>query len=232
MESDNSFVRSEERLIHCGAASRDARTSVPPHVPPRLHLQHVLPVTISSCFPFVSRFSSPAAMAAVLRTGRRAFTPTRLRPPVSLRCLSTRAFPTIDHSQKIEEETLSSYRPINYYPARIGQVLNSQYQIITKFCYGVASTVWLCRDLQLVLAISFCIRSDYLKVNNAMLLSKSSSVAQRTINRRHVSCTLMNASAKPRPITQEALSYARFSTRLRSKAPLALTYASSKSHLL
>lgn len=157
-----------ERLIHCGAASRDPRTSVPPHAPPRLHLQHVLPVTIPSCFPFVSRFSSPATMTAVLRTVRRAFATTRLRPPLSPRCLSTRAFPTIDHSQKIEEETISSYRPINYYPARIGQVLNSQYQIITKFGYGVASTVWLCRDLQLVLAVSLCIRSDCLTANCAM----------------------------------------------------------------
>ncbi|KAF2137768.1 uncharacterized protein K452DRAFT_329108 [Aplosporella prunicola CBS 121167] len=49
--------------------------------------------------------------------------------------------------QQTEEETLPDYHSINYYPAHIGEVLNFKYQIITKFGYGMYSTVWLCRDL-------------------------------------------------------------------------------------
>ncbi|KAL2869548.1 kinase-like domain-containing protein [Aspergillus lucknowensis] len=35
-----------------------------------------------------------------------------------------------------------------YYPAHIGEVLNSRYQVLTKLGFGSASTVWLCRDLR------------------------------------------------------------------------------------
>ncbi|KAJ0420108.1 kinase-like protein [Aspergillus carlsbadensis] len=63
-----------------------------------------------------------------------------------------RAFPesgfeTIDPTVEIDEETLPGYLAERYYPARIGEVLNSRYQILTKLGFGSASTVWLCRDL-------------------------------------------------------------------------------------
>jgi hypothetical protein len=53
----------------------------------------------------------------------------------------------VDISRKIEEEDLPLYKAENYYPASIGQVLESRYQIVSKLGYGTSSTVWLCRNL-------------------------------------------------------------------------------------
>ncbi|KKZ63881.1 hypothetical protein EMCG_01834 [[Emmonsia] crescens] len=57
-------------------------------------------------------------------------------------------FDIVDASKKFEEETLPDYHPADYYPAQIGQVLADRYQIVGKLGYGVASTVWLGRDIQ------------------------------------------------------------------------------------
>ncbi|KAG5288496.1 protein kinase [Histoplasma capsulatum G186AR] len=57
-------------------------------------------------------------------------------------------FDIVDTSKKFEEETLPDYHPADYYPARIGQVLADRYQIVGKLGYGVASTVWLGRDIR------------------------------------------------------------------------------------
>ncbi|PGH10044.1 CMGC/SRPK protein kinase [Blastomyces parvus] len=57
-------------------------------------------------------------------------------------------FDIVDASAKFEEETLPDYHPADYYPAHIGEVLADRYQIVGKLGYGVASTVWLGRDLQ------------------------------------------------------------------------------------
>lgn len=47
----------------------------------------------------------------------------------------------------VEEETLPSYRPGNYFPVRIGEIFDDRYKVLGKLGYGSASTVWLCRDL-------------------------------------------------------------------------------------
>ncbi|KAL2849803.1 CMGC/CLK protein kinase [Aspergillus pseudodeflectus] len=60
----------------------------------------------------------------------------------------TSGFVKVDISRKIEEEELPLYKAENYYPASIGQVLESRYQIVSKLGYGTSSTVWLCRDLR------------------------------------------------------------------------------------
>lgn len=67
--------------------------------------------------------------------------------------LQPREFPTtgfeeIDPSQKVEEERLSCYNRDQYYPMRIGEVLQDRYQVVAKLGYGVTSTVWLSRDLR------------------------------------------------------------------------------------
>ena len=49
---------------------------------------------------------------------------------------------------KFEEETLPDYLKERYYPVHIGEVFNSQYQVITKLGFSSLSTVWLCWDLQ------------------------------------------------------------------------------------
>ncbi|KKZ58530.1 hypothetical protein EMCG_05518 [[Emmonsia] crescens] len=67
--------------------------------------------------------------------------------PLAPRSFPTSGFEVIDHSGPMEEEKLSGYKSELYYPAYIGQVFNSRYQIVGKLGYGVTSTVWLARDL-------------------------------------------------------------------------------------
>ena len=54
----------------------------------------------------------------------------------------------------IEEENRASYVGLSYFPARIGDRLNNQYQIICKLGHGGNSTFWLCRDLKYVPSFS------------------------------------------------------------------------------
>ncbi|KAK5696512.1 hypothetical protein LTR97_007815 [Elasticomyces elasticus] len=57
------------------------------------------------------------------------------------------SFKTIESDLLVEEETLDGYRPERYYPATLGQLFHNRYQVVGKLAYGIASTVWLCRDL-------------------------------------------------------------------------------------
>lgn len=50
-------------------------------------------------------------------------------------------FQVIDPSDKVEEERLPFYKPENYYPTRIGQVIQGHYQIVAKLGYGTSSTM-------------------------------------------------------------------------------------------
>lgn len=75
---------------------------------------------------------------------------TAASTPSPRRALPTTGFATLNITEKIEEEKLPSYVPEDYYPAFIGEVLKSRYQIVTKLGFGVNSTVWLCRDLRQV----------------------------------------------------------------------------------
>jgi hypothetical protein len=63
------------------------------------------------------------------------------------RSFPSSGFSRIDPKIKVEEEELPGYVPEHYYPAALGEVLNSQYQVVAKLGYGISSTVWLCRDL-------------------------------------------------------------------------------------
>ncbi|KAI0693722.1 putative CDK4/6 [Cytidiella melzeri] len=56
---------------------------------------------------------------------------------------------TIHSNKLIEEETLSWYKPNYFYPVKVGQVLNSRYQVLGKLGHGAFSTTWLCRDLSI-----------------------------------------------------------------------------------
>lgn len=69
------------------------------------------------------------------------------RPPSRPRRLSTVGFETLNSSQPIEEETFAWYDLKYFYPARIGEVFQTRYQVIGKLGYGAYSTVWLCKDL-------------------------------------------------------------------------------------
>ena len=49
-------------------------------------------------------------------------------------------------TEPIEEETLPSYRPDNFYPATIGQTVGDRYKILAKLGFGSQSTIWLAQD--------------------------------------------------------------------------------------
>ncbi|KAE8344981.1 kinase-like domain-containing protein [Aspergillus arachidicola] len=53
----------------------------------------------------------------------------------------------LDAHRHFEEENTPYYDPIRFYPAKLGSVLNSRYQLVTKAGYGTSSTIWLARDL-------------------------------------------------------------------------------------
>ncbi|KAM5448142.1 hypothetical protein McanMca71_004250 [Microsporum canis] len=62
------------------------------------------------------------------------------RPPLSRQLTRTMA------TQAIEEQALPFYYEKDYYPVKIGQLLNDRYRIIAKLGYGAYSTVWLASD--------------------------------------------------------------------------------------
>ena len=47
-----------------------------------------------------------------------------------------------------EEERLPWYNPDQFYPVRIGEILDSSYKVLGKLGYGAYSTVWLCRNIE------------------------------------------------------------------------------------
>lgn len=51
-------------------------------------------------------------------------------------------------ARHFEEECLPDYHPEQFYPVRLGDVIQARYRVIGKLGYGANSTVWLCRDLQ------------------------------------------------------------------------------------
>lgn len=67
--------------------------------------------------------------------------------------IQPRTFPTdgfagLPKHEKFEEERLIGYNAEKFYPVRLGEVFKSRYQVVAKLGFGMASTVWLCRDLQ------------------------------------------------------------------------------------
>lgn len=74
------------------------------------------------------------------------------------RIFSSSGFTLLDPSLEIEEETLPTYFPENYYPVQQGDVLNERYQItksLPSWGYGVTSTVWFGRDLMWVESLTW-----------------------------------------------------------------------------
>ena len=69
------------------------------------------------------------------------------RQPWLTKDFSNPNFKKIGASQLIEEENLPDYLAERYYPVRIGQLLESRYQVVGKLGFGATSTVWMARDL-------------------------------------------------------------------------------------
>ncbi|KAL5324143.1 hypothetical protein ACEPPN_008686 [Leptodophora sp. 'Broadleaf-Isolate-01'] len=49
-----------------------------------------------------------------------------------------------------EEERLPWYNPDQFYPVRIGEILDSSYKVLGKLGYGAYSTIWLCRNIRYI----------------------------------------------------------------------------------
>ncbi|KAF5644457.1 CMGC SRPK kinase [Fusarium sp. NRRL 52700] len=60
----------------------------------------------------------------------------------------TNAYRGCDNGGTGEEERLPFYRRKDYYPMRIGQLIQGNYQVVAKLGYGTSSIVWLSRDLR------------------------------------------------------------------------------------
>lgn len=58
-----------------------------------------------------------------------------------------RKLSTIKTAPTFEEEKCRNYDPKNFYPARIGETLNSKYELVSKLGWGTGSTVWLARAM-------------------------------------------------------------------------------------
>jgi hypothetical protein len=50
--------------------------------------------------------------------------------------------------QPFEEETFPWYAADQFYPVRVGEVLDSRYKVLGKLGYGAHSTSWLCRNIR------------------------------------------------------------------------------------
>jgi hypothetical protein len=77
--------------------------------------------------------------------------------------LGSRTYSLLDPSLRVEEETFTWYKAENYYPVKLGELLQDRYRVIGKLGYGTKSTVWLCRDLRHVktyIALKVCCRSS------------------------------------------------------------------------
>lgn len=74
--------------------------------------------------------------------------------PASNTAVRPRSFPKdgfalLPTDVEFEEERLVGYKADKFYPVYLGEVFQSRYQVVAKLGFGTASTVWLCRDLQL-----------------------------------------------------------------------------------
>ena len=84
-------------------------------------------------------------MATRLRRAVTEAPPRADSPPL---CFPPNDFETVPASEVLEEEWFEKFKKRQYYPANIGEVLDSRYQILGKLGFGSTSTVWLARDLQ------------------------------------------------------------------------------------
>ena len=62
----------------------------------------------------------------------------------------------IDLDKPFEEERLPWYSPDQFYPVRIGEILDSSYKVFGKLGYGAYPTVWLCRSIRYIISGTRC----------------------------------------------------------------------------
>jgi hypothetical protein len=85
----------------------------------------------------------------LLRFGQRSMAYSTTHMAVQPRAVPKDGFPVLPAEVKFEEEKIVGYKADDFYPVHLGEVFKSRYQVVAKLGFGTASTVWLCRDLQL-----------------------------------------------------------------------------------
>ncbi len=58
----------------------------------------------------------------------------------------------LDPAVPIEEETIPGYNRQFFYPVNPGDIFHDRYKTIAKVGWGTCSTVWLARDLKLLVS--------------------------------------------------------------------------------
>lgn len=66
-------------------------------------------------------------------------------PPIRV---PTSSYEAVHPSEILDEELFEHFEQGQYYPANIGDLIGSRYQIIGKLGFGVTSKVWLAPDLE------------------------------------------------------------------------------------
>lgn len=59
-----------------------------------------------------------------------------VRSPSEPRVFPSSGWDNINTSLPVEEESIPTYRPANFYPVHIGEVFNHRYQVVGKLGYG------------------------------------------------------------------------------------------------
>lgn len=106
------------------------------------------------CIQFLLRFCTSLSQSRIAcKTFRSAI--LGQRSPIA--AMSTLAPPTPSSDEQrfkpitLPCEWVEDYRPGGYHPVLLGDIFNRQYKVIRKLGEGSYSTVWLARDLKLVL---------------------------------------------------------------------------------
>lgn len=84
-------------------------------------------------------------MASLLLSLLRRAARSLVEPP---RAFRTEGYRIVPRTTVLEEERLDGFWKGKYCPVNIGDIYRAQYQVVGKLGYGVASTVWLARDLK------------------------------------------------------------------------------------
>jgi serine/threonine-protein kinase SRPK3 len=122
-----------------------------------------------------------------------------LRRPWKPLTFPNKGFAVIPADTRIEEETVPDYVATRYYPARIGEILSSRYQVVGKLGFGTTSTVWLARDLRwvgcilpLIWLLNGCSSYQHVALK---LFNESKSIASEQDNELDVYNSLRNSPA-------------------------------------
>lgn len=113
-----------------------------PTAPHRINLRSCISGvrTVHSKYP---RGQPPRTMAMLFQWAQHVLQPPS--PPRRYQC--EKAQP-IGQDRAVEEETLPTYEPEEFYPVHIGEVFHQKYQVLGKLGFGANSTIWLSRDLR------------------------------------------------------------------------------------